>query len=105
MYRGPSADPDDAGRPRAFGSLVIQPAVSGGRLRLGRMSPERDELLRLVQEIPDDAVPAVLADVRRRLAPAEERPWPPAWFGSFASGRADLASNHDDILAEGFGRS
>ena len=28
-----------------------------------------------------------------------------AWFDSFASGRADLASNHDDILAEGFGRS
>lgn len=69
------------------------------------MSPERDELLRLVQEIPDEAVPGVLADVRRRLAPVEERPWPPAWFGSFASGRPDLASNHDEILAEGFGRS
>jgi hypothetical protein len=69
------------------------------------MSPERDELLRLVQEIPDDAVPAVLADVRRRLAPVEEGPWPPPWFGSFASGRPDLGSNHDAILAEGFGRS
>ena len=31
------------------------------------MSPEREELLRLVEEIPDQDVPAVLADVRRRL--------------------------------------
>ncbi len=30
---------------------------------------------------------------------------PSSWFGSFASGRDDLGRNHDDLLAEGFGRS
>ena len=69
------------------------------------MSADRDELARLVQEIPDEDVPAVLAEVRRRLSPAEPRPWPPAWFASIRSDRTDTARNVDKILAEGFGRS
>ena len=69
------------------------------------MSPEREELARLVQEIPDEAVLVVLADLRRRLAPADRRPWPPAFFGSIRSGRADTSERVDEILAEGFGRS
>ncbi|MGL5929776.1 MAG: hypothetical protein ACRCY8_12640 [Dermatophilaceae bacterium] len=69
------------------------------------MSAERDELKRLVEDLPEEQVPAMLAAVRRQH---EQRPgtsWPPSWFGSFASGRSDLGSNHDDLLAEGFGRS
>lgn len=69
------------------------------------MSGERDELARLVQEIPDAEIPAVLAEVRRRLTPAVERPWPPAFFGSIRSGRTDTARRVDEALAEGFGRS
>jgi hypothetical protein len=69
------------------------------------MSVERDELRRLVDELPDEGVDVVLAEARRqrklRLAPE----WPPSWFGAFASGRHDLGSNHEDLLAEGFGRS
>jgi hypothetical protein len=69
------------------------------------MSADRDELARLVREIPDAEVPAVLADVRRRLAPAAEGSWPPAFFGSIRSGRSDATRRVDEVLAEGFGRS
>jgi hypothetical protein len=69
------------------------------------MSSDRDELARLVREIPDADVPAVLADVRRRLTPAAEGSWPPAFFGSISSGRSDTARRVDEALAEGFGRS
>lgn len=69
------------------------------------MSAERDELKRLVEELPDERVPAVLAEARRQHDPRAEGEWPPAWFASFASGRHDLSSNHDDLLADGIGRS
>ncbi|MGQ0466568.1 MAG: hypothetical protein ACT4QG_14740 [Sporichthyaceae bacterium] len=71
------------------------------------MSPEREELLRLVEDLPDRDVPAVLAEVRRHLDPAPEpsAAWPPAWFGSIRSGRTDTAARVDELLAEGFGRS
>jgi hypothetical protein len=59
------------------------------------MSTERDELLRLVEELPDEGVPAVLAEARRRSKPQPVGEWLPSWFGSFASGRRDLGSNHD----------
>jgi hypothetical protein len=65
---------------------------------------ERDELHRLVEKIPDEQVPAVLADVRRRLTPVRRGSWPPVWFGSFSDERTDLGARHDDLLAEGFGR-
>jgi hypothetical protein len=69
------------------------------------MSADRDELRRLVDELPEREVPAVLAEVRRRahLEPALE--WPPAFFASFSSGRPNLGAHHDDLLAESFGQS
>lgn len=69
------------------------------------MSAERDELKRLVEDLPDEQVPAALAAVRRQHEQRSAATWPPSWFASFASGRTDLGSNHDDLLAEGFGRS
>jgi hypothetical protein len=72
---------------------------------LDLMSAEREELRRLVEELPDEQVPAVLAEVRRHSLPEPVSEWPPSWFNSFASGRHDLGGNHDDLLAEGFGRS
>jgi hypothetical protein len=41
------------------------------------MSVQREELLRLVEEPPEEEVPAVLDDVRRHLRSVRERPWPP----------------------------
>lgn len=69
------------------------------------MSAERDELRRLIEQLPEDRVQAVLAEARRQSGSKPPVEWPPPWFGSFASGRSDLGSNHDDLLAEGFGRS
>jgi hypothetical protein len=85
-----------------------RPASGDDRRGLGILpyvSAERDELKRLVEDLPDERVPAVLAEVRRQSRPHPIAAWPPAWFGSFASGRTDLGSNHEDLLAEGFGRS
>ena len=69
------------------------------------VSAERDELSRLVEQLSDDRVPAVLAEARRQSESVPVGEWPPPWFGSFASGRSDLGSEHEDLLAEGFGRS
>lgn len=69
------------------------------------MSAERDELMRLVEALPDDRVPAVLAEARRQQQPTPVSEWPPSWFASFSSGATDLGRNHEDLLAEGFGRS
>lgn len=71
------------------------------------MTAGRDELHQLVDELPEDQVPGVIADVRRRLAPAKLGSWPPAFFGSIdkpRSGRTDVSERVDEILAEGFGR-
>lgn len=46
------------------------------RATLLLMIAERDELRELVERLPDGQVPAVLAEARRHLNPASERPWP-----------------------------
>ena len=66
---------------------------------------QREELLRLVEELPEDEVPIVLDDVRRHLSLVRGRPWPPAWFSSAEAKSADTAARSEDLLAEGFGRS
>jgi hypothetical protein len=40
------------------------------------MSAQREELLRLVEELPETEVPAVLDDVRRHLRAVKNRSWP-----------------------------
>ncbi|MFG1928072.1 hypothetical protein [Cryptosporangium sp. NPDC048952] len=69
------------------------------------MSAERDELRRLVEELPDEEVGAALDELRRHLRPVSARPWPPAFFGAGTSRRPGVARRADEILAEGFGRS
>lgn len=72
------------------------------------MTVDRHELHDLVDELPDDQVALVLADVRRRLP--REKPsgqWPPRFFGAGVAknGHTDIATNMDKYLAEGFGQS
>jgi hypothetical protein len=43
---------------------------------------ERDELHRLVDELPETEVPAAVAELCLRSAPTPDRPWPPSWFAS-----------------------
>jgi hypothetical protein len=66
------------------------------------MSADREELARLVEQLPDDQVPAALAELRSR--PAAARDWPPAWFGIEPGDGTRVGANSEDILAEGFGR-
>ena len=65
------------------------------------MSAERDELARLIQQLPDEDVPVVLAELRGRLTSV--RAWPPAWFGIEPGDGTRVGANSEDILAEGFG--
>lgn len=68
------------------------------------MSAERDELRRLVDELPEEQVAPALDDVRRRAGRREPRPWPPAWFGAAMARRDDTAARAEELLDEGFGR-
>lgn len=68
------------------------------------MSADRDELERLVHEIPDDQVPLILAEVRRHLRPVTQRSWPPAFFASAPGDGTSIAETADELLREGFGR-
>jgi len=52
-----------------------------------------------VERVPDDEVPAVLADVRRHLSAAGQQSWPPAFFGSGRASRSDVAARSEEILA------
>ncbi len=77
--------------------------VRGGRLVV--VSAERDELRELVERLPDEQVPVALAEVRRRLAEARKRGWPPAFFGAGRANRTDVAERAEELLDEGFGHS
>lgn len=68
------------------------------------VSAERDELKRLVEEIPDDQVPQVLEDVRRHLRVVAPRVWPPAWFGSADDDDIALGAKSEEMLGDDFGR-
>jgi len=68
------------------------------------VSAARDELRELVEQLSDDEVPAVLAEVRRHVVPVTTRPWPPAFFGAGEASRSDVAERAEEILGEGFGR-
>lgn len=68
------------------------------------MSADRDELRRLIEELPDDQVGSALADVRRRATRRRAGSWPPVWFGAAVARHTDTSAHVDDLLAEGFGR-
>lgn len=68
------------------------------------MSAEGDELRELVEQLSDEDVPTVLADVRRHVHPTQDRVWPPAFFGAGRASRGDIAARSEEILGEGFGR-
>jgi hypothetical protein len=68
------------------------------------MDPQREELHRLVEELPDEQVLAALADLRARGRKAGPRPWPPAWFGAATGSSPDVSERVDEILREGLGR-
>ena len=68
------------------------------------MSAEREELRRLVEQLPDKDVANVLAEVQRLAVPVSNRSWTPAFFGAGRASRSDVAARSEEILDEGFGR-
>lgn len=71
------------------------------------MTADRHELHQLVDELSEDQVEIVLADVRRRLPRSECKAWAPEFFGIVDGGDipTDLATNTDHYLtASEFGR-
>jgi hypothetical protein len=68
-------------------------------------TPERDELRRLVDELPDDAVRNVLQVARAATAPADKprRRERPAWIGAGHLG-PDFASRAKDVLRDEMGQ-
>jgi hypothetical protein len=62
------------------------------------VSAERDELLRLVQDLLEDQVPQALAEVRRHLRPVHARPWHPAFFASAPGDGTRIADQAAELL-------
>jgi hypothetical protein len=73
-----------------------------GRPTLMNMSAPREELHRLIDALPEETVPVVLAELRSRTAAS--RPWPPRWFGAAEARRPDVSERVDDILRDELGR-
>jgi hypothetical protein len=67
------------------------------------MTAARDKLRRLVEQLPEEQVPAALAEVQRLASGADTPAWPP-WFGAVTSTRSDTSTRVDELLAEGFGQ-
>ncbi|HEY5853630.1 MAG TPA: hypothetical protein VIW24_06140 [Aldersonia sp.] len=89
----------------SFNSTLASPRLSVRLPTLGCMTASRDELIHLIEGLPDDQVKAVLADVRRLTTQPSPGEWPPRFFGVGESndGRTDNARRVDEILADGFG--
>ncbi len=68
------------------------------------MTAARDELRRLVEQLPEDQIPAALAEVQRLASVVPGPEWPPPWFGAVTSARTDTSVRVDELLADGFGR-
>ena len=69
------------------------------------MTANRDELIHLIEGLPDEQVDLVLADVRRLATREPVGEWPPRFFGIGESNddRTDNARRVEEVLAEGFG--
>ena len=67
------------------------------------VSAGREELRRLIQELPEEEVPAVLGAARSRLCTGKNRASPPAWFGAAQGQTSDAAARSEDLLEGGFG--
>lgn len=68
------------------------------------MTATRDELHRLVEQLPEEKVSTALSELQRISEKQPAGTWPPKWFGSI-DGPSDLSERLDDYLAEGFGQS
>jgi len=80
--------------------MIVEGGVVGS---IWGVTAARDELRRLVDGLPEEQVPAALAEVRRLAERGAVSAWPPPWFGALTSGRTDTSARVDKLLADGFG--
>ena len=85
---------------RSWNGKIIDIAIG----TMADMTAARDELRRLVEQLPEEQVPAVLAEVQRLARVVQAPEWPPPWFGAVTSVRRDTSARVDELLADGFGR-
>lgn len=69
------------------------------------VTANRDELIHLIEGMPDDQVDVLLADARRLSSSKPTRTWPPKFVGMIKDGPEDGSSPDyiDSVLARGFG--
>jgi hypothetical protein len=68
------------------------------------MSAEREELRQLIQDLPEEEVPAVLGALWPRLRAGKNQAWPPAWFGAAQGHTSDAAARTEERLQDRFGQ-
>lgn len=73
--------------------------------RLLGMSANRDELIRLIEGMPDDQVEVLLADAKRLAGTKPTGTWPPKFVGMIKDGPANGSSPEyiDTVMSRGFG--
>lgn len=72
------------------------------------MSVMREELHRLIDQLPEEQVAPMVVLVRESLPTGEdgETLWPlPSFVGTLASGKGDVAARSQEILREEMGRN
>ena len=78
--------------------------TGGCRGDTGRVSP-KEQLRRLVEELPDEQVPNALILLQAMIpGPVRTVRHLPGSLGIGDSGRRDVSERVDELLAEGFGR-
>ncbi len=67
------------------------------------MTASRDDLIHLINDLPDDQVEVLLRDARRLSEPSPRRAWPPRFVGMITDGPVDGSTPEyiDSVLARG----
>jgi len=73
--------------------------------RLLGMTANRDELIHLIEGMPDDQVDVLLADAKRLAGSKARGTWPPKFVGMITDGPTNGSSPEyiDTVMSRGFG--
>lgn len=91
------------GRPGSSGPDVRRSSDESPRLDL--VTANRDELIHLIEGMPDDQVEVLLADAKRLAGSPPRRTWPPKFVGMIKDGPTNGSSPEriDAVMSRGFG--
>ena len=69
------------------------------------MTASRDQLIHLIEGMPDDQVDVLLADAKRLSRPKPRGTWPPKFVGMIKDGPENGSAPEyiDAVLSRGFG--